>query len=121
MVDYCINPQILGSVLSQNRSILAHLTGRSNRANLNFDRVCVSSEPVEGLFEVSVGVDFHGDRADRLRFDRDAQRVVAAELAPLAEVLRQNDFPVRINSKPCFEFFSTAGVRPPRVRRYESD
>lgn len=92
-----------------------------NRDALHFDRVCVSSEPVEGLFEVSVGVDFHGALADRLRFDRVAQRVVAAELAPLAEVLRQNDFPVRINPKPCFEAFSTTGLGPPRVQKTGSD
>ncbi len=92
-----------------------------NRDGLHFDRVCVSSEPVEGLFEASVGVDLNGARADAIRFDDEARRVVAAELDPLAEILRQNGFPVRINPKPCFDLTSSAPAQRKPVREVESN
>ncbi len=95
----------------------------AHRDDLNFDGVCVSPEPVEGRFEVSVRVDFNGAHAEGIRFpiDGEARRVVAAELEPLAEELRQNAFPVRINPKPCFDLISTASASRPPVREGESE
>jgi len=74
---------------------------KAHRKSLHFDGVCVSPEPVEGLFEVSAEVDRTGAHGDLILFGRAARRVVAAELEPLVETLRQEGFTVRIDTNFC--------------------
>ena len=83
----------------------------AHRDDLHFEGVCVGSEPVEGLFEVSARVDLAGVHGDLIRFGGAARRALAAELVPLVETLRQKGLSVRIDSEPCFVV--SASTAPP--------
>lgn len=83
----------------------------AHRDDLHFEGVCVSSEPVEGLFEVSARVDLAGVHGNLIRYGGAARRALAAELEPLVENLRQKGFSVRVNLKPCYSVSASTAPR----------
>jgi len=86
---------------------------KAHRKNLHFDGVCVSSEPVEGLFEVGAEIDRTGEYRDLIRYGEAGRRALAAELEPLVETLRQKGLSARVGLKPCFFVSASTAPRPP--------
>ncbi len=84
----------------------------AHRDDLDIDGVCVSSDSVDGLFEVAAQIDHTRLREHFFRERTPAWPDLAAKLEPLVEELRQRGFSVRIDVKPCV--LITASAAPPR-------
>jgi len=85
----------------------------AHRDDIDFEGVCVSSEPVDGLFEVAAQIDHSRVREHFFRELSSAWPELAAKLEPLVEELRQRGFSVRIDVKPCVFFTTSTAPRDP--------